>query len=125
MFIGALKKRDAACAPACPSPDAAADETPPAPQPDEDSARGFMLIVLSVATSLDAFAVGMSLALVGSPVWLASAAIGVVAAILSFAGVAFACRLVAAVPTVSRAAEIGGAVVIAAIGAKAALFSSM
>ncbi len=48
-----------------------------------DPSRGATLIVLSVATSLDAFAVGLTLAMLGTGVWYASIVIGVVTASLS------------------------------------------
>ncbi len=46
---------------------------------DFDPTRGMSLVGLSVATSLDAFAVGISFALLKVPVWLPAAVIGLVA----------------------------------------------
>lgn len=46
---------------------------------DFDPTRGMSLVGLSVATSLDAFAVGVSLALLQVSVWLPAAVIGLVA----------------------------------------------
>jgi len=59
----------------------------------KDPTRGWMLLTLSVATSIDALAVGLSLALIAVSVWTASVVIGVVAALLSAVGALFGCRL--------------------------------
>lgn len=53
----------------------------------EDPSRGMMLIMLSIATSLDAFAVGLSLALLGVEVFLPAVIIGLVACAFSFTGI--------------------------------------
>ncbi|NLO46875.1 MAG: manganese efflux pump [Clostridiales bacterium] len=45
------------------------------------------LIILSIATSIDAFAVGVSLAFLGSSVFSAALVIGIITFVLSFAGV--------------------------------------
>ena len=51
-----------------------------------DSTRGWSLVMLSVATSIDALAVGLSLAMVGSAILLPALVIGLVAAGLTAAG---------------------------------------
>jgi putative Mn2+ efflux pump MntP len=51
-----------------------------------DPTRGMSLIVLSVATSIDALAMGLSLAILGTGIIYPSAIIGVVAALFTFAG---------------------------------------
>jgi len=43
-----------------------------------DPSRGWTLVMLSVATSIDAMAVGLSLAMLDISIWLPSAAIGIV-----------------------------------------------
>lgn len=61
---------------------------PPADDVDESTplnVRG--LLILSFATSIDAFAVGLGLALVGSPIVLAAIVIAVVTFLLSVVGV--------------------------------------
>ena len=45
-----------------------------------DPTRGLMLITLSLATSIDALAVGVSMALLGVSVWLPSVVIGLITA---------------------------------------------
>ncbi len=59
----------------------------------KDPTRGWMLLTLSIATSIDALAVGLSLALIEVSIWTAGAVIGVVAALLSAAGAVFGSRL--------------------------------
>jgi manganese efflux pump family protein len=52
-----------------------------------DPTRGLMLLTLSVATSIDALAVGMSMAFLNVDVWFPSIVIGIVTATLSAAGI--------------------------------------
>jgi putative Mn2+ efflux pump MntP len=58
-----------------------------------DPSRGGTLIMLAVATSIDAFAVGLSLAMLSMNILYPAAVIGVVAATLSAAGLALGHRL--------------------------------
>ncbi len=51
-----------------------------------DPTRGVSLIVLSVATSIDALATGLSLAMLGVSIVYPSVTIGIVAAVFTFAG---------------------------------------
>ncbi len=51
-----------------------------------DPTRGWSLLLLSLATSIDAFAVGLSLAWLGSSIWLAAVVIGLVTAALTATG---------------------------------------
>jgi putative Mn2+ efflux pump MntP len=60
---------------------------------EEDPSTGKTLVVLSVATSIDAFAVGLSIALLGIPVLLSVLSIGVVALLLSAVGLWMGRRL--------------------------------
>jgi len=55
--------------------------------------RGLMLVTLSVATSIDALAVGMSMAFIGVSVWLPSVVIGLVAAAMTSLGIIFSSRI--------------------------------
>jgi putative Mn2+ efflux pump MntP len=61
--------------------------------PTQDPTRGWMLLTLSVATSVDALAVGLSLAFLEASIWVPSVVIGVVAALLSAVGALFGSRL--------------------------------
>lgn len=53
---------------------------------DKDSTKGFVLFILSVATSIDALAVGLSFAALDLPVLFPSLIIGVVAFIMTVVG---------------------------------------
>ena len=78
-----------------------------------DPTRGWMLVTLSVATSIDALAVGLSMALLGISIWIPSVVIGIVAAALTFVGIRFGSRLGR---RWGRWAEAIGGVVLLAIG---------
>ena len=58
-----------------------------------DPTRGIMLVTLSIATSIDALAVGATLALIRVPIWIPSVVIGLVAAALSAVGITFGSRI--------------------------------
>ncbi len=77
----------------------------------KDPTRGFSLIALSIATSLDALVVGISLGVrgEGSQIWTASAVIGVVAAAMALIGVVIGKRMG---EVLGRPAEILGAVIL-------------
>jgi putative Mn2+ efflux pump MntP len=53
---------------------------------DFDPTRGWSLVVLSVATSIDAFAVGVSLCLIGISIWVPSLIIGLVTVVVTYVG---------------------------------------
>jgi len=53
----------------------------------EDPTRGWSLVGLSLATSIDALAVGLSLAVLAGSVWFAAVVIGLVAGTLSLIGI--------------------------------------
>lgn len=53
-----------------------------------DPSRGGTLVVLSVATSLDALAVGLSLAVMEADIVLSSAVVGITSLVLSLVGLA-------------------------------------
>ena len=60
---------------------------------DQDPSTGKILVLLSVATSIDAFAVGLSIAFLGVPVLLSVIMIGIVALLLSVIGLLSGTRL--------------------------------
>ena len=62
-------------------------------RPKTDPTRGWMLVTLSVATSLDALAVGFSLAMEEVMLWRAAVVIGLVAGVMSLVGILFGGRL--------------------------------
>lgn len=73
------------------------------------------LVVLSVATSIDALVVGISLPMMGIPIWLASPVIGVTTFLLSLAGFAIGNRFGA---RYERSSAILGGVVLVLLGVK-------
>jgi putative Mn2+ efflux pump MntP len=51
-----------------------------------DPSRGWSLVMLSIATSIDALAIGLSLALIGVTIWYPAVVIGVVTGLVSWLG---------------------------------------
>jgi len=83
------------------------------PDPSCDPTRGATLVMLSVATSIDALAVGFSLALLSIPILIPCLAIGMVTLFLSF----FATRLGGRLSLrFGKRMEILGGVVLLCIG---------
>jgi putative Mn2+ efflux pump MntP len=76
-----------------------------------DPTRGWSLIVLSVATSIDALAVGLSFAALGVTVWIPAAVIGLTAGMMTLIGT-FGGRALG-IRFGSRMAVVGGIVLIA------------
>ncbi len=60
---------------------------------DRDPTRGLSLVMLSIATSIDALAVGFSLSVIGVSIWMPSLVIGLVAGILTVAGMLLGDRI--------------------------------
>lgn len=82
---------------------------------DFDPTRGWSLVGLSVATSLDALAVGVSLSLIGSQITTPSIVIGLVALLMTFAGTRIGKR---AGTHLGQWAERAGGAVLICIGVK-------
>lgn len=82
-----------------------------------DNTRGLRLLVLGVAVSIDALAVGLSLSLVNVSIWVPVAVIGVVAAGFTVLGLHLGCR-VARATRLGFYAEIVGGVALVGIGVK-------
>jgi putative Mn2+ efflux pump MntP len=80
-----------------------------------DPTRGVNLIVLSIATSIDALAVGLSLAMLRVDLWIPSVIIGIVAAGMTLTGMLLGRRLQA---SWGKRAELVGGLVLIAIGAR-------
>ena len=80
-----------------------------------DPSRGSTLILLSVATSIDALAIGLTLAMLGSGIWYASAIIGIVTASLSCLAIVVGQRVGHAV---GRRMEVVGGLALIAIGVR-------
>ncbi len=78
-----------------------------------DPTKGWSLVALSVATSIDALAVGVSLGLVGIPVWMPAAIIGLTALVMTFVGIRLGRTLG---PRMGQWAELAGGIVLIGIG---------
>lgn len=89
------------------------------PRDDEDTAtdptRGLRLITLSVATSIDALAVGLSLGVLQVQIWYPAVVIGVVTGMLTTLGMRLGCRFG---PLLGRRVEVLGGLVLIGIGVK-------
>jgi putative Mn2+ efflux pump MntP len=86
-----------------------------ADRPPSDPTRGAMLVTLSIATSLDALAVGFSLACSDVSVWRPSIVIGTMTGLLSMLGILFGARIG---NRFSHWAEVGGGLVLILMGLK-------
>lgn len=82
---------------------------------ENDPTCGLTLIILSLATSIDALAVGLSLAMLNISVWAPALVIGVVTGILTVGGLLLGRRCEAAW---GKRVEIFGGLVLCAIGLK-------
>lgn len=87
------------------------------PKCEKDPTRGSNLIMLSVATSIDALAVGLSFAVLQISVWFPALIIGVVATILTAVGIHLG-HFVGAASKLGKNVEIAGGFVLIAIGIK-------
>ena len=83
----------------------------------KDPTKGMLIIILSIATSIDALAIGFSLALLHLEVWFPAFVIGVVAFAFTGAGVFLGKRLVQ-YEFFSSYAEVLGGVILLLIGTK-------
>jgi putative Mn2+ efflux pump MntP len=80
-----------------------------------DPTRGWSLVGLSIATSLDALAVGVTFSLIGMSVWVPALVIGLTALIMSFVGTRIGKR---AGTVLGQWAERVGGVVLILIGSR-------
>jgi manganese efflux pump family protein len=81
----------------------------------KDPTRGLTMVMLSVATSIDALAVGLSLSMIQVTIWTPALIIGLVAGLFTLAGM-YLGKTIGCVPRLRRYAEILGALVLVAIG---------
>ncbi|NTV13047.1 MAG: manganese efflux pump [Desulfobulbaceae bacterium] len=80
-----------------------------------DPTRGWSLLMLSVATSIDALAVGLSFALLKVAIWVPALIIGLVAALLTGIGLHLG-RLLKSAARLGTTIEVGGGLILIAIG---------
>jgi len=88
-------------------------EVPPGKR--RDPSRGWALFALCVATSIDALAVGLGLAMVRINIWYPSAVIGIVTASLSLIGIHIGNRLSV---RFGKRMEVVGGIVLILIGSR-------
>jgi len=84
----------------------------------DDPTRGWTLLGLSVATSIDAFAVGLSLGVLDAAIWFPSVVIGIVAAVFTVIGLELGCRIGS---MLNRRMELLGGIILIGIGVKIVL----
>ncbi len=84
-----------------------------------DPTRGRMLVMLAVATSIDALAVGLSLAMLRVEILYPSIVIGLVAAAMTALGLAMGSRL----SRIGKRMELIGGLVLVGMGLRLVLFS--
>lgn len=82
-----------------------------------DPTKGKTLVILSIATSIDALAVGLSLSMLGVSVWWPSFIIGVVALLFTVAGLQLG-KTAARAKSIGKYSELAGGIVLIAIGIK-------
>ena len=83
--------------------------------PAMDPTRGWSLVTLSVATSIDALAVGISFSIIAVDIWYPAAIIGIITGTLTTVGMLFGARLGL---RFGRRIEIAGGAILVAIGVK-------
>jgi len=81
----------------------------------KDPTKGLTMVMLSVATSIDALAVGLSLSMINISIWTPALIIGLVAGGFTTAGMHLG-KLIGGLPRLSRWAEMTGGIVLLAIG---------
>ena len=82
---------------------------------DRDPTKGLSLVLLSIATSIDALAVGFSLSVIGVSIWMPALVIGLVAGVLTIVGMLLGGRIG---DRWGSRVEIFGGLVLIAIGVK-------
>jgi manganese efflux pump family protein len=87
-----------------------------------DPSRGRYLVILSVATSIDALAVGISLALVKVSIWYPAFIIGVITGITSFLGILLGKKFS---ESLGRKAAVAGGILLILIGIRIILTHTM
>lgn len=84
-------------------------------QATKDPTRGMSLVILSLATSIDALAVGLSLSLIDISIWTPALIIGLVAGAFTVAGMHLG-KMIGSMAHLGRWAEATGGIVLLAIG---------
>ena len=82
---------------------------------DTDPSRGWTLVLLSIAVSIDALAVGLSLGLIGVTIWYPAVVIGVVTGLVAWLGLRLGNKLG---EKFGKRMEIAGGVILILIGVR-------
>lgn len=86
---------------------------PDADQQTNDPSRGWTLVLLSIAVSIDALAVGLSLGIVGVTIWTPAVVIGVVTGLVSWLGIKLGNKLG---EKFGKRMEIAGGIILVLLG---------
>ena len=81
----------------------------------KDPTKGMTMVMLSVATSIDALAVGLSLSMISVSIWTSALIIGVVAGAFTTVGMHLG-KTIGGLPQLRRWAQLMGGIVLLAIG---------
>jgi putative Mn2+ efflux pump MntP len=81
----------------------------------KDPTKGMTMVMLSVATSIDALAVGLSLSMINVSIWTPALIIGLVAGVFTTVGMHLG-KMIGNMAQLSRWAEMTGGIVLLAIG---------
>lgn len=84
---------------------------------NNDPTKGLSLVLLSIATSIDALAVGVSFSILNISIWFPALVIGIIAALCTGAGINIGIRLGAS-SHIGKYADMAGGLVLIAIGFK-------
>lgn len=84
-------------------------------QSAKDPTKGLTMVMLSVATSIDALAVGLSLSMINVSIWTPALIIGLVAGTFTTVGMHLG-KWIGSVSQLSRYAEMTGGIVLLGIG---------
>ena len=87
----------------------------PAEADAKDPTKGMTMVMLSVATSIDALAVGLSLSMINVSIWTPALIIGLVAGAFTTAGMHLG-KVIGSMAQLSRWAEMTGGIILLAIG---------
>ncbi|MDX1776256.1 MAG: manganese efflux pump MntP family protein [Desulfobulbales bacterium] len=77
-----------------------------------DPTKGFTLVMLAVATSIDSLAVGLSFSVLNVSIWMPAVIIGIIATAMTVVGLKLGCLLGSASRIGARAEIIGGLVLL-------------
>ena len=80
-----------------------------------DPSRGWNLVLLSIAVSIDALAIGFSLGMIGVTIWYPAVVIGIVTGLVSWLGLRLGNKLG---KKFGKRMEIGGGIVLILIGVR-------